>query len=94
MQPQKISLGDVIDQFRFALGTANWTRIRMPAFMLDLGAGLGDLASRLGWMPPMRSTAIAELGRGVTGDPAPWVAATGIVPRTIAQMIGQRSASI
>jgi hypothetical protein len=66
----------------------------MPAFLLDLGAGLGDLASRLGWMPPMRSTAIAELRRGVTGDPAPWMAATGIVPRTIAQMIGQRSASI
>jgi uncharacterized protein YbjT (DUF2867 family) len=94
MQPQKISLGGVIDQFRFALGTANWTRIQMPAFLLDLGAGLGDLASRLGWMPPMRSTAIAELRRGVTGDPAPWMAATGIVPRTIAQMIGQRSASI
>ena len=28
---------------------------RCPAFLLDLGAKLGDLASRLGWMPPMRS---------------------------------------
>ena len=27
-------------------------------------------------------TAIAELRRGVTGDPAPWMAATGIVPKT------------
>ncbi|MBV9458128.1 MAG: NAD(P)H-binding protein, partial [Bradyrhizobium sp.] len=94
MQPQRISLGGVIDQFRFALGTKNWPRIRRPAFLLDLGAGLGDLASRLGWMPPMRSTAIAELRRGVTGDPAPWMAATGIVPKTIAQMVGQRAASI
>lgn len=94
MQPQKISLGGMIDQFRFAFGTANWTRIRMPAFLLDLGARLGDLVARLGWMPPMRSTAIAELRRGVTGDPAPWMAATGIVPRTIAQVIGQRSATI
>ena len=94
MQPQKISLGGVIDQFRFAFGTAHWTRIRMPAFLLDLGASLGDLASRLGWMPPMRSTAIAELRRGVTGDPAPWMRATGIVPKTIAQVIGQRSATI
>ena len=94
MQPQKISLGGVIDQFRFALGTANWTRIRMPTFLLDLGAKLGDLASRLGWMPPMRSTAIAELRRGVIGDPIHWMEATGIVPKTIAQVVGQRSATI
>ncbi len=94
MQPQKISLGGVIDQFRFAFGTADWTRIRMPTFLLDLGAKLGDLASRLGWMPPMRSTAIAELRRGVAGDPAPWMAATAIVPKTIAQVVGQRSATI
>jgi uncharacterized protein YbjT (DUF2867 family) len=94
MQPPKISLGGVIDQFRFALGTAHWTRLRMPAFLLDLGAGLGDLASRLGWMPPMRATAIAELRRGVTGDPLPWMRATGIVPRTIAEVVGRRSATI
>ncbi len=94
MQPQSISLGGVIDQFRFAFGTAHWTRIRMPAFLLDLGARLGDLASRLGWMPPMRSTAIAELRRGVTGDPAPWMAATGIVPKSIAEVVGRRSATI
>jgi uncharacterized protein YbjT (DUF2867 family) len=94
IQPQKISLGGIVDQFRFAFGTAHWTRIRMPAFLLDLGARLGDLASRLGWMPPMRSTAIAELRRGVVGDPAPWMNATGIVPKTIAQLVGQRSATI
>jgi hypothetical protein len=94
MQPQKISLGGVIDQFRFAFGTVDWTRIRMPTFLLDCGAKLGDLASRLGWMPPMRTTAIAELRRGITGDPAPWMAATGIAPKTIAQLVGQRSATI
>jgi uncharacterized protein YbjT (DUF2867 family) len=94
MQPQKISLGGVIDQFRFAFGTAHWTRIGMPAFLLDLGAKLGDLANRLGWMPPMRSTAIAELRRGVIGDPAPWMQVTGIVPKTIVQAIGHRPATI
>jgi hypothetical protein len=94
IQPQKISLGGVIDQFRFALGTAHWTRLRMPAFLLDLGARLGDLASRLGWMPPMRSTAIAELRRGVSGDPSSWMEATGIVPKTLAQAIGARAATI
>src|SRR5262249_10518367 len=90
----KISLGGVIDQFRFAFGTRNWPRATLPAFLLDLGAKCGDLASRLGWMPPIRSTAIAELRRGVAGDPASWMAATGIVPKTIAQAIGQRPATI
>jgi uncharacterized protein YbjT (DUF2867 family) len=94
MQPQRISLGGVIDQFRFAFGTADWLRIPLPSFLLDLGAKLGDLANRLGWMPPMRSTAIAELRRGVAGDPAPWMAATGIVPKTIADVVGQRAATI
>jgi len=94
IQPRKISLGGVIDQFRFAFGTANWTRIRMPTFLLDFGAKLGDLASCLGWMPPMRSTAIAELRRGIIGDPHPWIAATGIVPKNIAEMVGRRSATI
>jgi len=94
IQPRKISLGGVIDQFRFAFGTASWTRIRMPTFLLDFGAKLGDLASCLGWMPPMRSTAIAELRRGIIGDPHPWIAATGIVPKNIAEMVGRRSATI
>ena len=94
MQRQPISLGGVIDQFRFAFGTAEWPRITLPSFLLDLGARLGDLANRLGWMPPMRSTAIAELRRGVSGDPAPWMVATGIEPKTIAEAVGQRSATI
>ncbi len=94
MQPQPISLGGVIDQFRFAFGTAEWLRLTLPSFLLDLGAKLGDLANRLGWMPPIRSTAIAELRRGVAGDPAPWIAATGIVPKTVAEIVGQRAATI
>jgi len=94
MQPQPITLGAVIEQFRWSLGTATGSRIALPAFMLDLGARLGDLASRLGWSPPMRSTAIAELRRGVTGDPSPWMTATGIAPITIEQRIGSRTATI
>jgi uncharacterized protein YbjT (DUF2867 family) len=94
MQKQPIALGNVIDQFRWSFGTSGLPRITLPAFLLDLGARLGDLANRLGWMPPMRSTAIAELRRGVTGDPASWMAATGIVPKSLAEMVGARAATI
>jgi uncharacterized protein YbjT (DUF2867 family) len=92
MQPQPVTLGGVVEQFRTAFGTAGLPRVALPRFMLDLGAGLGDLASWLGWMPPMRSTAIAELRRGVSGEPQPWMLATGIVPKTLAQ--AARSATI
>src|SRR5258705_7435302 len=94
MQEQPVTLGDVIDQFREVFGTGRWWRIVMPTFLLDLGARLGDLANRLGWMPPMRTTAIAELRRGVSGDPADWIAPTGIVPKRIEQTAGKRPATI
>lgn len=88
MQPQPATLGGVIEQFRRSFGTTNTSRIPLPTFMLDLGAKLGDLASLLGWVPPMRSTAIAELRRGVQGDPSAWMAATGIEPKTIDESVG------
>jgi uncharacterized protein YbjT (DUF2867 family) len=94
MQPQPVTLGGVIEQFRRSFGTADMPRMTLPAFMIGLGAKLGDLASWLGWMPPMRTTAITELRRGVTGDPQPWMATTGIVPTTLVQTVGQRSATI
>jgi uncharacterized protein YbjT (DUF2867 family) len=94
MQPQRITLGNVIDQFRWSFGTSRWPRITLPGFLLNLGATMGDLANRLGWMPPMRSTAISELRRGVTGDPAGWMEATGIVPKTLAQTVGGHAATI
>jgi uncharacterized protein YbjT (DUF2867 family) len=94
MVPQPVTLGAVVDQFRQSYGTAKMPRIAVPAFMLDLGARLGDLASLFGWMPPMRTTAIAELRRGVSGDPSAWMLATGIVPKTLAQAVGARPATI
>ena len=94
MQPQPITLGNVIDQFRWSFGTSGMPRITLPGFLLNLGAKTGDLANRLGWMPPMRSTAIAELRRGVSGDPASWMAATGIAPKTLAQAVGGHAATI
>src|SRR5258708_26110627 len=94
MQQQPVTFGRVIEQFRYTFGTADSWRIALPAFMLDLGAKLGDLANRLGWMPPLRTTAIAELRRGVRGDPNPWMLATGIVPKTLPQVVGERSPTI
>lgn len=94
MQVEPVTMAGVIGSLRRAFGTRWWPRIAMPAVLLDLGAGIGDLASRLGWMPPVRSTAIAELRRGVRGDPSAWTAATGITPKTLAETIGRHPATI
>ena len=94
MAPQPVPLGGVVAQFRRAFGTADMPRIALPAFLLDLAARAGGLASWLGWMPPMRTTAVSELRRGVTGDPSAWMDATGIVPKTLEQMVGRYSATI
>ncbi|MCW1995155.1 uncharacterized protein YbjT (DUF2867 family) [Bradyrhizobium diazoefficiens] len=94
MLSEPVTMAGIIKQFRIAFGTAGWPRVAMPTLMLDLGAKIGDLANYLGWMPPMRSTAIAELRRGVRGDPSAWIAATGIVPKTLAEVIGRHPATI
>jgi hypothetical protein len=94
MQKQPITLGKVVEAFRLSFGTLNDPRFPLPGFLLDLGARLGDLASWLGWMPPMRRTAIAELRRGVGGDPTAWMTATKIVPKTLVEMLGPRSVTI
>jgi uncharacterized protein YbjT (DUF2867 family) len=94
MLKQPMTLGGVIELFRRSLGTAGLPRVPLPGFFLDLGVRLGDLASFLGWKSPMRSTAIAELRRGVTGDPSAWMAATGIVPADPSQAAGVGAATI
>ena len=94
MQPQAITHGGVMSAFRYAFGTQDWPRLALPSFLLDLGCRLGDFVSLLGWMSPMRTTAMAELRRGVTGDPAEWMAATGITPKSIGQTVGSRTATI
>jgi uncharacterized protein YbjT (DUF2867 family) len=94
MQIQPTTLGGVIESFRRFLGASDLPRIPLPGFVLDLGARLGDLASLLGWTPPIRSTALAELRRGVRGDPSRWMAATGMVPADAAKALAMRSATI
>ena len=85
MQQEPATLGDVVACFREVLGGPK-PRIALPSLLLTAGARLGDVASWLGWSPPIRSTALAELRRGVQGDPAEWIAATGVAPRSLADL--------
>lgn len=94
MLKQPITLGGVIELFRRSLGTAGFRRVPLPGVLLELGVKLGDLASFLGWKSPMRSTAMVELRRGVTGDPSAWMTATGIVPADPSRAAGLGAATV
>jgi uncharacterized protein YbjT (DUF2867 family) len=73
------TVSDVVEGFRLSFG-GPVRKAAMPGWMLDFGAACGDAAVALGWSPPIRTTALKEMRRGVTGDPSRWIAATGIAP--------------
>lgn len=54
----------------------------------------GDMVAWLGWRPPIRSTSIAEMRRGVVGDPRPWMADTGITPRDARQAVAATPSTV
>jgi uncharacterized protein YbjT (DUF2867 family) len=87
------TVGDVIDAFRRRLGGPR-TRITLPSWLLTLGTRAGDLIAHLGWAPPVRSTALREIRRGVTGDPGPWIAATGIEPARLDAIVQRLHAGV
>jgi uncharacterized protein YbjT (DUF2867 family) len=93
MEEQPGTVQDIVDAFR-AHGGGPKPLMAVPGFLMRLGIWVGDLVARLGWTPPMRSTAILEMRRGLKGDPGPWIAATGIAPRSARQTLTALPATV
>lgn len=93
MSPEPTTLGGVVEAFRRHLGGPR-PLMSLPSWCLNIGVRLGDLAARLGWAPPVRSTALAELRRGVSGDPMPWSTATGIQPARLGMALSRRPSTV
>jgi uncharacterized protein YbjT (DUF2867 family) len=93
MARERTTVGDVVDAFRARLGGPE-RRLSLPSWLMDLAARAGDLVARLGWSPPIRSTALQEMRRGVAGDPEPWIAATGIEPLSLAAALQRLPGSV
>ena len=92
--PQVLTLGEIVVATRAWLGFAPAPVVRLPrsgACVVSLAA---DALGWLGWRSPARSTAMAQLTAGVTGDPSAWIAATGIKPMNFNDILAARPASV
>ncbi|HYD86439.1 MAG TPA: SDR family oxidoreductase [Vitreimonas sp.] len=91
--PQRLSFADTVQALRTWLGWGEAVRVRLPAWLMDVGFWLGDVAAWLGWSTPIRSDARAELTRGGVGDAAVWARATGVQPTGLTEALAPKSAS-
>jgi uncharacterized protein YbjT (DUF2867 family) len=69
-------LADVMLALRAWLGFAPAPIVVAPPAFARIACRIGDLLGRLGWRPPLRTTALVSLEMSVTGDPSAWTMAT------------------
>ena len=93
LSDESTTVGDVLDGLRRHLGGPR-ARFTLPGWLLRLGAQLGDAAAFLGWLPPVRTTALAEIQRGVSGDASPWRTATDIAPQPLQAILSAYPANV
>ena len=92
--PERLSMAEIVARYRAWLGWPEARIFGLPASAAGLLFRLGDFAGRLGWRPPLRSTARSEIRRGAIGDPSRWTELTGIVPTSLAAALAARPASV
>ncbi|OWK18494.1 hypothetical protein AJ88_05910 [Mesorhizobium amorphae CCBAU 01583] len=66
------SLADVLSAFRAWLGLPQARVVPMPAIIGRLAGAGADVLGKLGWRSPLRSSALAALADGVTGNAQSW----------------------
>jgi uncharacterized protein YbjT (DUF2867 family) len=92
--PQPHTLAGIIAALRGWLGFPARPVVTMPAWLMSFVSFLATLAGMLGWRSPARPTAMKQLAAGVAGDPAPWLQATGITPKSLADILAERPAGV
>ena len=92
--PRRWPFEDVVRLFRRWLRHPSAREFAAPSWAFSLLYRAGDAVSLLGWRPPIRSTAQAEIRRGAVGSSAEWTEATGIRPRDIEKELARDPASV
>lgn len=92
--PQVHTLTDVVKAIRAWLGYAPRRVVRLPNVAGKIVAAVADSIGWLGWRSPARTTSLAQLAAGVVGDPNGWMAATGIKPQSLEQILAAQPANV
>jgi uncharacterized protein YbjT (DUF2867 family) len=92
--PERLAFDDIVAEYRRWLGWRIARRVALPAFLSALLYRLGDVAGWLGWHPAVRSNSRREIVRGAVGDATEWRELTGLQPRTLAETLAARPASV
>lgn len=92
--PDRLGFEETIAAYRRWLGWTPARLVAVPAWLIGLAFRLGDVAGRLGWRPPIRTTAGREIVRGAIGDGVEWRRTTGIEPQSLASALAAEPASV
>ena len=92
--PERLSFEEVVAHYRAWFGWRPARIVSLPGLVMGAAYRMGDLLGRLGWRPPIRTTARREIVRGATGDPAEWKRLTGIEPKSLRSALAAEPASV
>jgi uncharacterized protein YbjT (DUF2867 family) len=92
--PLMLDLAEIAAATRQWLGFAPGRLVRVPHAVAAILIAVADLLGRLGWRSPLRSTTVAQLKAAPVGDPAAWMAATGMRPASLGQFFAAHPATV
>jgi uncharacterized protein YbjT (DUF2867 family) len=92
--PERLSVEEIVAAYRNWYGWPPAHVIPLPRRVMACTYAAADVAGRLGWRPPVRTTVAREMRRGALGDPAPWTRLTGITPQSLRAALAREPASV
>jgi hypothetical protein len=92
--PKIHSLDEIIRALRQWLGFPPQRSIRLPRGFQRPVTATANAIGWLGWRSPARSTSLSQLATGVVGNPAPWIAASGIKPKSLDDILASEAANV
>lgn len=92
--PERLTLVDILKAYRGWLGLAPAPVVRVPRWAAAPVLWLGDLAGRLGWPSPLRTTALRQMDHDVEGDAEIWTRRLNVAPQGLTQWLSRHPASV
>jgi Predicted nucleoside-diphosphate-sugar epimerases len=92
--PERLTLGQLVQLHRQWLGLPSARVVQVPSWFGSMISRFADLAGRLGWRSPLRSTALAVMEHGVTTQFELPDLPAGLALRTAQQALGANPSGV